>query len=278
MEQRMRQSGQVGMFDLWAQTSPAFVLDQEIKQDEDVSIKEKLEWERDLLGVYFSSSPLDSLTPELSTYYKSRGFASCGEISTDMANETVVIAGMVASVRQAYTRDRRPFIIATVEDLNSSIEVIVWPRLHEDTKELWQEGNILVVKGAVKIRDGRVQLNCQQARLYQQTEPAPSIKVNQSPEQSEMAAKQALTPSRRHLTINIKQTEEIEKDVERLRQVVDILKNYPGEDTVSLVITTEEEMTNLEIPRVTIDYCPELASELSNILGEENLRLEQQLI
>jgi len=278
MEQRMRESGQAGMFDLWAQTSPAFLPDQEVKQDEDASIKEKLDWERDLLGVYFSSSPLDALTPELSTYYKSRGFASCGEISTDMANETVVIAGMVASVRQAYTRDRRPFIIATIEDLNGSIEVIVWPRLHEDTKELWQEGNILVVKGPVKIRDGRVQLNCQQTRLYQQTEPAPATGASQSPEQSEGAAKQALTPNRRRLTINIKQTEEIEKDVERLRQVIDILKNYPGQDTVSLVINTEEEMTNLEIPKLTIDYCPELASELSNILGEGNLRLEQQLI
>ena len=278
MEQRMRESGQAGMFDLWAQTSPAFVLDQEIKQGEDVSIKEKLDWERDLLGVYFSSSPLDSLTPELSTYYKSKGFASCGEISTDMANETVVIAGMVASVRQAYTRDRRPFIIATVEDLNGSIEVIVWPRLHEDTEKLWQEGNILVVKGSVKVRDGRAQLNCQQARLYQQTEPAPSTGASRSPEQSAGAAKQALTPNRRHLTINIKQTEEIEKDVERLREVIDILKNYPGQDTVSLVINTEEEMTNLEIPKLTIDYCPELASELSSILGEENLRLEQQLI
>jgi len=230
------------------------------------------------LGVHFSQHPLDSLTPELSTHYKSKGFASCGEISTDMANETVVVAGMVASARQAYTRDRRPFIIATIEDLNGSIEVTVWPRLHEDTKELWQEGNILVVKGSVKIRDGRVQLNCQQARLYQQTEPAPATGASQSPEQSEEAAKQALASSRHRLTINIKQTEEIEKDVERLRQVIDILKNYPGQDTVSLSINTGEEIANLEIPKTTISYCPELATELSRILGEGNLRLEQRLI
>jgi len=278
MEQRMRESGQAGMFDLWAQTSPAFVPEQDVKQDEDVSIKEKLDWERELLGVRFSQHPLDSLTPELSAHYKSKGFASCGEISTDMANETVVVAGMVASARQAYTRDRRPFIIATIEDLNGSIEVIVWPRLHEDTKELWQEGNILVVKGSVKIRDGRVQLNCQQARLYQQTEPAPATGASQSPEQSEGAAKQALAPSRHRLTINIKQTEEIEKDVERLRQVIDILKNYPGQDAVSLAINTGEEIANLEIPKTTISYCPELATELSRVLGEGNLRLEQQLI
>jgi len=269
MEQRMKESGQAGMFDLWAQTSPALALDQEIKQDEDASIKEKLAWERELLGVYFSSSPLESLTPELSTYYKSKGFASCGEISADMANETVVLVGMVASVRQAYTRDRRPFIIAMIEDLNGSIEVTVWPRLHESTKELWQEGNILVVKGSVKVRDGRVQLNCQQARLHQQTKPAPVIASE---------ATQPPAQNRRRLTINIKQTEETEKDVEHLREVIYILKNYPGQDMVSLVINTGEELTNLAIPNLTIDYCPELATELSKILGEDNWRLEQQLI
>jgi len=230
------------------------------------------------LGVHFSQHPLDSLTPELSTHYKSKGFASCAEIGTDMADETVVVAGMVASARQAYTRDRRPFIVATIEDPNGSIEVIVWPRLHEDTRELWEEGNIVVVKGLVKIRDGRVQLNCQQARLYRQTEPAPATRASQTSEQNEEASKQALAPPRHRLTISIKQTEEVEKDIERLRQVIDILKNYPGQDTVSLAVDTGEEMTTLEIPKTTISYCPELATELSRILGEGNLRLEQQLI
>jgi len=274
MEQRMRESGQVSMLDLWARASPAFVLDQEIKQDEDVSIKQKLDWERELLGVCFSSSPLDSLTSELSSMVT----ASCGEITTDMANETVVTAGTVASVRHAYTRDGRPFTIATVEDLNGNIEVTVWPRVHENTKELWQEGNIVVVKGAVKVRNGRTQLSCQQARLYRRTEAASSSAASQAPEQSEAAAQQSLTPNQRRLTISIKQTEQVEKDVERLRQVIDTLKNYPGQDTVSLVINTGEEMTNMEIPKLTINYCPDLAAELNILLGEGNLRLEQQLI
>ncbi|GAI15519.1 unnamed protein product, partial [marine sediment metagenome] len=39
-----------------------------------------------------------------------------------------------------------------------------------------------------------------------------------------------------------------------------------------------DETTNLDMPEVTINYCPELASELSNILGEGNLRFEQRLM
>jgi len=268
MEQRMKESGQVSLFDL---TSPVFVLDPEIKKGEDVSTKQKLDWERELLGVYFSSSPLDSLAQSLraealSTAKGQRSnLVSCGEISTDMANETVVIAGMVASVRHAYTRDKRPFVIAALEDLDGSVQVITWPGLYENTKELWEEGNILLVKGLVKVRDGRVQLNCQQAQRYQPQDTAPPLEGEGKGE-------------RRHLIINLNQTGNAEEDIECLRKVISILHNYPGQDRVSLAIIVEDETTNLDMPEVTINCCPELASELSNILGEGNLRFEQRLM
>ena len=259
MEQRMKESGQASMFGLLTQTSPAFGLE----EAEEVSIRQKLKWERELLGVYFSSSLLDSLASELSTYYKSEGFVSCGEISTDMTDETVVTAGMVASVRQAYTRDRRSFVIAAIEDLNGSIEVTVWPELYESTRGLWQEGNILIVKGLVKVRDSRAQLNCQQVRRYQHIEQESGEPTGQD---------------QRQLIINLHQTDNAEKDVECLREVIGILWNYPGQDRVSLTITGGDEPTNLEMPKLAVDYCPELVRELSDILGEGKLRITQRLM
>jgi DNA polymerase-3 subunit alpha len=253
-EQRMKESGQASMFGLWTQTSPAFALTLEAEKG-DVSTKQKLNWERELLGVYFSEHPLYSMAAEL----PSTVTTSCGEINADMANETVVIAGMVASVRQAYTRDKRPFVIASLEDLDGSIEVIAWPKLYENTKELWQQGNILIVKGVVKVRDGRIQLNCQQAQRYQPTKW-----------ESEEAAER----KRCHLVLHIDQTGDVQKDIERLYKVIDIMEGYPGQDGVSFVVIGEDETTNLEMPEITIHYCPELVSELSNILGEGNLRLE----
>jgi DNA polymerase-3 subunit alpha len=172
-----------------------------------------------------------------------------------MVDETVTVTGMVVSMRQAFTRDQRPFIVAAIEDLDASVEVIVWPRLYDSTQGLWQEGNILTVKGIVKVRDGEVQLNCQEAQRYQ---PPPQ--------------------NRRHVIIDINQSGDAGKDIECLRKVMDILKNYPGQDKVSLTIASEDEMINLEMPKISINYCPELAGELSDILGESNLRLTRQLI
>jgi len=259
MEQRMKESGQTSMLDLWTQVSPAFALDSEIRKGEDVSTKQKLGWERELLGVYFSSSPLNSLASELPSYYQSKRFVSCGEINTDMANETVVIAGMVVSVRHAYTRDQRPFIIAVLEDLDGNVEVTVWPGLYESTEGLWEESNILVVRGLVKVRGGKVQLNCQQAQRYQYIEQESRVSTGQD---------------QHHLIINLNQTDDAGKDIECLHKVIGILQNYPGQDRVSFSVTTEGETTKLEMFEITVNYCSELAGELSSIVGESNLKFE----
>jgi DNA polymerase-3 subunit alpha len=248
-KQRAKESGQVSMFDLWGQSSlTPHVGYQQV--GEDVSAKQKLIWERELLGVYFSQ-PLDFLAREPS----STGAISCGEINRDMVEETVTVTGMVVSVRQAHTRDNRPFVVSSIEDLDASIEVIAWPRLYETTQGIWQEGNILTIKGIVKVRDGEVQLNCQEAMLL----PVRQEVLKES--------------QRRHVMIDINQSGDAEKDIERLHKIMDILKSYPGQDKVSLTVVSEDEVTNLEVPETTINYCLELATELNEIVGESNLRL-----
>jgi len=248
-KQRAKESGQVSMFDLWGQSSPTPRVGYQ-QVEEDVSAKQKLMWERELLGVYFSQ-PLDFLAREPS----SPGVISCGEINMDMVDGTVTVRGMVVSVRQAHTKDNRPFVVASIEDLDASIEVIAWPRLYESTQGLWQEGNILSIKGVVKVRDGEVQLNCQEAMLL--------------PMRQEVLKE----PPRRHVMIDVNQSDDAEKDIERLHKIMDILKSYPGQDRVSLAVVSDGEITNLEMPNITINYCPELARELNEIVGESNFRL-----
>jgi hypothetical protein len=81
-------------------------------------------------------------------------------------------------------------------------------------------------------------------------------------------------PQHRHVLIDINQSGDAGKDIERLHKIMDILKSYPGQDRVSLAVVSEDEVTNLEIPETTINYCHELAGELSRIVGESNFRLE----
>jgi len=246
MEQRKRESGQVGMFDSWEQASPAFVLTQDEEEEKEASNKQKIEWERELLGVRFSQHPLDTLSPELRSIIT----ATCGEITAEKDGGVVITVGMITAIQQFYTRDKRPFIVATIEDAADSVEVVAWTRLYEDTKELWKQGNILVVKGLTKTRDGKARINCQEVRQYQ----SPGRQAKQ-------------------LVINIDQTGGVESGAEHLRGIINILKDYPGENKVSLVVINEEGITRLEMPEITVNYCAELESELGSAVGK-NFRLE----
>jgi len=256
-EQKLIESGQTSMFDLWGKTVatplPSLNLD-----NIDAPLKDKLSWEKELLGVYFSEHPLASVTSELNKSITT----FCGQINNEMAGKTVVIAGMVTAIRHLYTKDGRPFIISTLEDIDGNIDVTVWSEVYNQTKELWLEGEILLVEGKVKCRDERITLNCQQVRKYQPED-----------EQSEEAQPSIQSPAQYKLTITIHESHEDEEAVANLHEVIDTLNQYQGRDIVQLIISNSENTVNMELPPT--GYCPELLQEISRILGENSLKVEQ---
>ncbi|MFC2003914.1 DNA polymerase III subunit alpha, partial [Chloroflexota bacterium] len=160
-EQRMRETGQATMFDLWGETVPVPLPSLDLNGGA-VSIKDKLTWERELMGVYLSEHPFSlfaGITGSETTL--------CGRVDGELEGLIVVVAGMVAEVRLLYTRDRKPFVSAVLEDIDGRVEVMVWPKVYADTRDLWQEGNVLLVTGKVRVRDDRVQLNCDSVSRYQ---------------------------------------------------------------------------------------------------------------
>ncbi|GAH26357.1 unnamed protein product, partial [marine sediment metagenome] len=132
-EQRLRETGQSTMFDLWGETMPVPTPSLDL-QEADISIKEKLTWEREMIGVYLSEHPFSPFASKVA----SENTTLCGQIDAELAGQTVVVAGMVASVHHLFTRDRRPFASAVLEDLDGRIEVMVWPNVYASTRDLWQ--------------------------------------------------------------------------------------------------------------------------------------------
>jgi hypothetical protein len=61
----------------------------------------------------------------------------------------VVVAGIVTARRTVVTKAKAAMAIVTMEDLQGSIEVVVFPRMFETTGPTWREGAILLVAGRV---------------------------------------------------------------------------------------------------------------------------------
>ena len=72
--------------------------------------------------------------------------------------QRIVVGGIVVGSRTVVTRTRSTMAIVTLEDLQGSLEVVVFPRLFEQTGPTWQEGAILLVSGRVDHRGEDVSL------------------------------------------------------------------------------------------------------------------------
>jgi len=261
------------MFDLWGEVAPVPTPSLDL-QETDISVKEKLAWEKELMGVYLSEHPFSSFASKVAQ----DNTTLCGQIDAELVGQTVIVAGMVASVHELFTRDRRPFASAMLEDLDGIIEVMVWPKVYANTRDLWEEGNILLVEGRVRLREDRVQLNCDHVRPYQpapaQDEGVVTAQPGEAPVVAEeTAAYTALSESRR-LVISITQTSDEDSDVAYLRKLVSTLKDFPGRDEVNLSVTNGEKVINLKLSRIYTNYCPELHQRLVELVGEDGLRLE----
>ena len=272
-EQRLRESGQSTMFDLWGQTASVPLPGLELEAA-DAPTKEKLDWEKELMGVYLSEHPFSPFANKVS----SENTTLCGQIDAEMAGQTVIVAGMLASIRYLFTKDGRPFASAVLEDLDGRVEVMVWPKVYTDTRDLWQEGNILLAEGKVKLREERVQLNCDHVRLYQpETTEVETVTTSQPAEASvdaEEAAANTAAIKNRQLVISISQTSDEAHDTAYLQRLIDTIKEFNGEDEVSLRVANEEKVINLKLSNIYTNYCPELHQRLVELVGENGIRVE----
>jgi hypothetical protein len=83
--------------------------------------------------------------------------------SSDLRDESldgqrVVVGGIVTGVRTVITKAKATMAIVTLEDLQGTIEVVVFPRLHEQTLGTWRDGEILLVAGRVDHKGEEISL------------------------------------------------------------------------------------------------------------------------
>jgi DNA polymerase-3 subunit alpha len=127
-----------------------------------VSPKEVLEWEKELVGVYVSSHPLQKMTVDVMNVITH----STSEITEEAANSPVVIAGMITDVRQITTKKGDSMAFVRLEDLQGAVDVTVFPQLYRDRRAMWVLDKIIIVRGKVDLRNGRVSVLADSVQDY----------------------------------------------------------------------------------------------------------------
>ncbi len=268
-EQKMKDSNQTTMFDLFSQQSPVPMTNLELEESP-VTTREKLQWEKELVGIFISEHPF---TPYASSALEVTT-ALCGQIDEELHNQLVTVAGMVASVRVSATREGKPFVMAEIEDLVGRVEIAAWPKVYNATKALWEEGNILLVEGKAVVRGDRVSIHAEKVSRYQPETEKKAAPVFINAPQPKSEEKEPPAPQLQRLVVCIQQTENEERDIDCLNEVVETLRQYTGETEVRLCVVNHERVFILKMPDIWVYYCPELKNKLAALVGSANVRLE----
>lgn len=118
------------------------------------SHSQKLQEERDLLGVYLSGHPLDQYA-HLTSRAELTPLAALDEYPRD---KTVKVCGMVTHIRRIQTKKGDPMAFVTLEDKTAQVELVVFPQVFAKHAELLERERILVVEARIDQQDDAVKL------------------------------------------------------------------------------------------------------------------------
>lgn len=150
--QRIKANGQKGLFDGLSSNNEF-----RLTATNPASKAEKLKWEKELLGLFVSSHPLEDFQKIL----EKKSLAISKVKAEIFSNRIIKIGGIISKIKKVITRNGKPMLFMNLEDLTDKIEVIVFPTVIQRNPASFQENKIVLVSGRVNTRDGIPKLICE---------------------------------------------------------------------------------------------------------------------
>lgn len=126
----------------------------ELEKTKPADKNQRLAWERELLGMYISDHPLSGIGHLIEPHRTKKLI----EITPEIENEYVRVSGIITNLQKILTRQNQNMIFAKLEDTQTNVEVLVFPKLLADTANLWQNDKIVAVEGFVSFKDGAAKI------------------------------------------------------------------------------------------------------------------------
>lgn len=133
----------------------------QLKPAEPATKKDKLAWEKELLGLYVSDHPLALASAQIETLKPTKIKDALLEKSTIKSYR---LCGMIASVKSIITKTGKPMCFAKLEDQSGAIEVVVFSEVFAKNQTCFKEGAIVVCVGKLNFRNGEISLLCDQVK------------------------------------------------------------------------------------------------------------------
>ncbi|MGI5839654.1 MAG: DNA polymerase III subunit alpha [bacterium] len=144
-----KQSGQVSFFELLGEEVGFTHAADNLPDIEEFPESTRLNFEKEMLGLYISGHPLQYFRQELKLF-ASHTTSVLDEIED---GSTVRVGGLVTGCKQIATRNGDLMAFYTLEDLEGSVEVVVFPKIYAKYGKDIQNDAVLMVSGRLSSRD-----------------------------------------------------------------------------------------------------------------------------
>jgi len=249
-------ANQTSLFGLDPKAVP--LADLKLENVEPATQKQRLAWERELLGFYLSEHPLKDLAGKLKNL--TNPIMDLDDLAT---NQKVKVGGVITARRKIVTKNKEPMMFATLEDLTGKVEVVVFPRVLAQEAPIWQSDEPIVIDGRLDRRDNTPKVIAQSAMFLEQATQG----------EDEMVAAQSEAKAPEKLVITLPRL--IGKEV--LLEIKEIFKKYPSiEDDSSLVVFLRLPQNGdfEEIQTKTkVGFKPSLKREIKEIVPSAKVEL-----
>ena len=238
-DKRAAANGQVGFdFDsLWDEPQAAT----QVPDRPEWGKREKLAFEREMLGLYVSDHPLAGLELQLAKH-ASTSIADLLESETTQDGDTVTLAGLVTSVQHRVARaSGNAYGMIQLEDFSGEVTVMFMGKAYQEFSSSLVGDSIVVVRGRVSVRDDGLNVHA-----YSLMTPDFGQSVDTGPLVITMPDKRAT-----HETVTA---------------LGEMLSRHTGENEVRLRLTKGQRARTFEVP-LAVSVTADLYGELKGLLG-----------
>ena len=256
-DKKRAMSGQMNMFDMSENVAKKEELYQ-MRPMKELPKKEVLLMEKEMLGLYVSGHPLDNYIQYIDKYSTIKStdlmLEEFDEVNNksieEMDGKEVKIFGIISSIRTKITKNNEIMAFVNLEDLEGTLNLIVFPKTYVQYRSEVYEDNIVQITGRISVKEDEITVIALKITTF---------------ENHNYELMMALSDKNKMIQIEIPQ-DKTEYELQELRTLIKEISNQKGNIDV--------EMKNKGVSKILPMYIDEkIFDNLKNKVGEENIKI-----
>jgi DNA polymerase-3 subunit alpha len=206
--------------------------------------REKLPYEREMLGLYVSDHPLAGREAQIARFSEI-SLAELQENERIQDGQVLTVAGLVTNIEHKVARNSgNPYAIVSVEDLDSDVTVMLMGKTYGEFGRVLNADQFVMIRGRVSQRDDAKNINAQRIEVIEAAADGSSEAV----------------------IMNIQESQATKQNLEELDRT---LRAYPGESEVFVNMVTPQRTSTRYKLQPMVKFTVPLIAELKAIFGSK---------